>query len=178
MAKVDDLIESYEEFAALPWQAGISGSERVWFAIYSPSDERRVRCRLGEFANATQRAGHEWALVDLTNAFAEWMATQDYLDAYFDVPDDIMPLISSEFRQAVAEKVVAALEAANDDTVVGILGAGALFSFVRVSEVLNDVSDHISGRLLVFFPGTHSGDVFRLLDARDGWNYRAVPITA
>jgi hypothetical protein len=32
--------------------------------------------------------------------------------------------------------------------------------------------------LLVFFPGQFDNNNYRLLDARDGWNYLAVPITA
>jgi hypothetical protein len=40
------------------------------------------------------------------------------------------------------------------------------------------VSPEIKGRLLVFFPGEHDGGSYRLLDARDGWNYLAIPITA
>jgi hypothetical protein len=30
--------------------------------------------------------------------------------------------------------------------------------------------------MVVTFPGTHQGGIYRLLDARDGWNYHAVPI--
>jgi hypothetical protein len=48
---------------------------------------------------------------------------------------------------------------------------------VKVSALLNDVNDAIAGRLLVFFPGEHEGNNYRLLDARDGWNYMATPIT-
>lgn len=40
------------------------------------------------------------------------------------------------------------------------------------------VEPHIRGRLLVFFPGVYEHENYRLLDARDGWNYRAVPILA
>jgi hypothetical protein len=29
----------------------------------------------------------------------------------------------------------------------------------------------------VFFPGVYENNNYRLLDARDGWNYLAVPIT-
>ena len=48
---------------------------------------------------------------------------------------------------------------------------------VKVSALLNEVNDAIAGRLLVFFPGEHEGNSYRLLDARDGWNYLAIPIT-
>jgi hypothetical protein len=30
----------------------------------------------------------------------------------------------------------------------------------------------------VFFPGSREGNVYKLLDAREGWNYLATPITA
>ena len=32
------------------------------------------------------------------------------------------------------------------------------------------------GRLLLGFPGKHNSGIYRLLDARDSWNYHAVPI--
>jgi hypothetical protein len=44
---------------------------------------------------------------------------------------------------------------------------------VAVEEVEND----IRGRLALFFPGEYENQNYRLLDARDGWNYLAVPIT-
>ncbi len=64
-----------------------------------------------------------------------------------------------------------------EQTVVAITGVAALFGFARVSQVLSLVEAHIRGRLLVFFPGVYENNNYRLLDARDGWNYLAVPIT-
>ena len=43
--------------------------------------------------------------------------------------------------------------------------------------LMEAVTDRVRGRLLVFFPGEREGSNYRLLDARDGWNYLAVPIT-
>jgi hypothetical protein len=40
------------------------------------------------------------------------------------------------------------------------------------------VQDRVAGRLLVFFPGQREGNNYRLFDARDGWNYLALPIEA
>ena len=48
---------------------------------------------------------------------------------------------------------------------------------MRVSQLMERVAPTIRGRLLVFFPGEHEHTTYRLLDARDGWNYLAVPIT-
>ena len=58
-----------------------------------------------------------------------------------------------------------------------LVGVGALFPFAKTSALVKAVQDDVPGRLLVFFPGTHEHNVYRLLDARDGWNYMAVPIT-
>ena len=43
--------------------------------------------------------------------------------------------------------------------------------------MLDALNESVSGRLLIFFPGEHQGNSYRLLDARDGWNYLATPIT-
>lgn len=179
MSKVDRLISNYEDFARLPWQDHLSGAEKVWFAIYEPSDERRLRRRVGEFENASGRAGHGWAFRDLTDTFAKWMSSQDYRDAYFESPDDL-ELAMADFRDYVARVVIEALEGDDVDAniVVAVSGAASLFGFMRVSQLLDDVSPHIRGRLLVFAPGVYEDNTFRLLDARDGWNYHAVPITA
>jgi len=59
-----------------------------------------------------------------------------------------------------------------------VYGVASLFGFLRISEILPLVEAKIRGRLLVFFPGVYEQDNYRLLDARDGWNYHAVPITA
>ena len=66
----------------------------------------------------------------------------------------------------------------DEKTVVALTGVASLFGLMRASRLVDQVSDTIRGRLLVFFPGTREGNNFRLLDARDGWNYLAIPITA
>jgi hypothetical protein len=40
------------------------------------------------------------------------------------------------------------------------------------------VDDAIRGRVVVFFPGELEQNNYRLLGARDGWNYLAIAITA
>jgi hypothetical protein len=65
----------------------------------------------------------------------------------------------------------------DEDTVVAVQGVACLFGFTRASLVLKEVVKDIRGRLVVFFPGEYEDNNYRLLDARDGWNYLAVPIT-
>ena len=179
MSEMDDLLAAFRRHVRIPWETGLAGAQKVWFVIYDPVQERRLRLRLDEFRQATTQSGHGWHMVDVTDSFGRWMAGQEYREAYFEEPDylaDKMP----EFATVVAEEVTTALTARehDDQTVVAILGVGALFGLTRVASLMETVAPKIRGRLLVFFPGSYDGSTYRLLDARDGWNYLAVPITA
>ena len=176
MSEIDDLLDGYRRFVALPWPAHIGGPQKVWFVIYDPAQERRLRLKLPEFELATRAAGHGWTEVDLTDSFAHWMTAHRYREAYFRSPGDL-DLALDRFTAAVVEQVNAALAAANETTIVGLVGAGALFGLTHVSAVIERAAPAIRGRLLVFFPGHYDRGNYRLLDARDGWNYHAVPIT-
>lgn len=182
MNHVDALIDAYKRFVQLPWDRSLAPAQRVWIAVYDPEYERRVRRHLPEFEIATKQAGHAWELVDLTGRFERWMASHEYRDAYFERPE-LLTATLPEFLDALIGEVRAELSAVNvdDQTVVGLLGAGTLFGLgeqIRTSALLDRVSDAITGRLLVLFPGHHEGNNYRLLDAKDGWNYLATPITA
>lgn len=177
MSKIDDLCRNYERFVSLPWPDHLAGPQRIWFAVYDRMDERRLRARLGEFQIATARAGHKWQLCDLTDIFAEWMAGQEYRESYFEDPDSLESAMP-EFLEFTTGRLRAELQRADADTVVAVLGAATLFGFIRVSELMDAAKDNITGRLLVFFPGEYEANNYRLLDARDGWNYLATPITA
>ena len=65
-----------------------------------------------------------------------------------------------------------------DNPVVALKGVACLYGLLMVSDLVKALAANVPGRLLVFFPGEHEGNNYRLLDARDGWNYLAVPITA
>jgi len=107
------------------------------------------------------------------------MAAHDYRDANCEDPELLETALPAFFDHLVTE-VRTQLAIGPPDGVVALLGAGTLFGLgdaVKVSALLNAVNDAIAGRLLVFFPGDHEGNSYRLLDARDGWNYLAIPIT-
>ncbi|HMD87599.1 MAG TPA: BREX protein BrxB domain-containing protein [Anaerolineaceae bacterium] len=179
MSEVEDLLKAYESIVRLPWDPSLSGQERVWFVVYDPAQERRIRLRLGEFENITKKAGHTWHSLNLTDSFAQWMSQHKYRQAYFEEPEKLSPALKA-FTTSVAAQINEALTATNVDenTVVAISGLASLFGLTRVSVILEKVMTDLRGRLLVFFPGQHDGSNYRLLDARDGWNYLAVPITA
>jgi hypothetical protein len=179
MNEIESLVQEYEKVAGLPWEKTVAGPQRVWFAVYDPGQERRLRLRLDEFEVATKTVGHEWKLLDITDTFAVWMSNHEYREAYFEQPDD-MDLALKDYLLYLVELISGELSSSNvnENTVVALLGVGALFGLVRASEVIENGVSKIQGRLLVFFPGQRDGSNYRLLDARDGWNYLAIPISA
>ena len=65
MSEIEDLLQAYEDFVRLPWDHSLAGAEKVWFVIYDPAQERRLRLRLPKFEVATKDAGHGWIQLDL-----------------------------------------------------------------------------------------------------------------
>ena len=177
MSEIEDILRRYEQYVKLPWDHKLAGAQKVWFAKYDPGQERRLRLRIGAFQTATTDACHKWHLVDITDAFAMWMTNHEYKEAYFEQPED-MELALVDFSDFVAEQVRQALNHpdVNENTVVALLGLASLFGLTRAAELIAKVDSEIRGRLLAFFPGQRDGPNWRLLNARDGWNYHAVPI--
>jgi hypothetical protein len=179
MARIEDLAELYGQHIATPWQRTVAGAQRVIMVAYDKELERVLRARKGEFDTRTRAAGHDWHEVDLTTAFATWLAGDEYRDAYFESPEDLQMKLDAEFPDFVADQIRVVLSRADvtENSVVAVFGVASLFGFARVSQVLKLVEGDVRGRLAVFFPGQYEQNNYRLLDARDGWNYMAVPIT-
>ena len=178
MAGIEQLLKSYEKYVKLPWSASLAGPQKVWFAIYSPSDERRLRARISAFQTATRLSGHGWIPYDLTDSFPQWMASHDYREAYFETPEDI-EMSLEDYSDTLVSDLKQQLEKpeADNKTVFAIFGLASLFGLIRASHLIEQIAWGLRGRLLVFFPGERDGANYRLLDARDGWNYLAIPIT-
>lgn len=177
MNRIAKLTAIYKRHVGVPWQRTMAGAQRVMIIVYAKERERALRERIAEFEVATRDAGHGWTVVDATCWFAEWMAGDDYRDAYFEYPELLGMKLEGEFKAFAAGRLSAALEDADEDAVVALLGAASLYGFLRVSELIRSVEPSIRGRLAVFFPGTKNDNNYRLLDARDGWSYLAQPIT-
>src|SRR5262249_26401708 len=112
------------------------------------------------------------------NSFADWVSDEKYRDAYFMNPERMSPKLPL-YLKAVAHRVVHQSQTASADknTVVAILGVASLFGFAQASDLIPKIICELPSRLLIFFPGSNEGNVYRLLDAREGWNYLATPIT-
>lgn len=179
MGRIEDLAERYYEHISTPWQRTVSGAQRVVMVVYDKELERTLRARKMAFESATLQAGHDWFEVDLTKAFSEWMAADEYRDAYFESPEDLQLKLEAEFPAYVGDRIRSVLTDphVSERSVVAVFGVGSLFGFARVSQVLKLVERDVQGRLVVFFPGQFEQNNYRLLDARDGWNYMAVPIS-
>ena len=177
MGKIEELAALYEDHVRIPWQRTMAGAQRVIMVVYEKELERTLRARIAEFEQATRRSGHGWKQVDCTRWFAQWLADESYRDAYLEDPSLLRMKLEGEFKPAIARRLAAELDDVDDQAVVALVGVASLYGFARVSELIRSVEQSISGRLVVFFPGTKDGSNYRLLDARDGWNYMACCIT-
>jgi len=178
MSAMDRLLSNYARQVRLPWPTSMSGKQRVWFAVYAPAEERRVRAHLPQFEALTLQANHGWIAVDLTGLLPQWVAAHEYREGIFAEPEHFS--VNTELEDLAVERVRQACssEEATSDTVVAITGLATLFDFMRVSSLIERVEDSVRGRLLVLFPGEYAGNTYRFMDARDGFNYMAVPITS
>lgn len=179
MSRIKRLVQSYYKYISVPWRDDAAAAQRVIFCVYNENEERWLRANIDEFEIVTREARHEWAMFDLTDTFANWLASQRYAKSYFQKPHLLSTLlpkylafIASEFETFLQDNDIGA------DSVVAIQGVGSLFGFLKVKEVVEKLAPKVAGRLLIFFPGSYENNNYRLLDGYDGWNYLAVPITA
>jgi len=177
MGRIEKLAARYQKHIAVPWQKTLSGAQRVLILVYDKELERSFRARKAAFEQATKAAGHEWAEIDCTRFFSQWLSADEYREAYFESPADLAMKLEGEFHPFVADKLRSTLRQAGSNTVVAVTGVGTLYGFLRVSELVKAVEPDIHGRLAIFFPGSLDANNYQLLDARDGWNYLAVGIT-
>lgn len=184
MSEIDRLLARYKEQIAIPWGTIKSSTERTIFIIYDRNNERQLRYRVaaGAFEDATVDTTKKWLLLDVTDSFTNWFSHHDYRDEYFEFPEDLPGFKEGrleEFEGHLAKDMLKRLkEQATPDHCVGVLGAGSLYGIASVSALMKRVADAVPGRLVIFFPGEKVENNYRLLGARDGWDYLATAITA
>src|SRR5437867_10832312 len=100
MSAIDRLVTNYNRQMRLPWSANVSGKQRVWFAVYPPAEERRVRARLPQFEALTLEAKHGWTTVDLTRVLPEFLAAHKYREGIFKDPQHFRAGSELEVRTA------------------------------------------------------------------------------
>lgn len=180
MSRIDDLRDKYIRFISVPWPTDIAPDQRVIFCVYDPVDELKMRRQYSRFDLETRNVGHEWIAYDFTDSFYRWMLQLDYAEEYFEDPSALNECLG-DFSKKLVSDFKAFIDTRQEDmssTVVALTGIGSLFGFQTINGLVSQLAPIISGRLLVFFPGTYENNNYRLLDGYDGWNYRSVPITA
>ena len=175
MSRLSDLLDAYQVELGLTWRRDLSGGERVWMLVYPPDLERSVRAKLPDFALRTTEAKRGWREIDVTDRLGAWIAQHRYAESFFEDPSDLTPSILDGFERELVAGIRDELSALSPDDVAVLIGISSLFPFLRASSLIKAIDDAVPGRLLVLFPGAHDPDThsFRLLDARDGFNYRA-----
>jgi hypothetical protein len=179
ISKIDRLANAFAGHVSIGWPASSSGAQRVIMVVYDPADERALRRKLDLFAHGAREAGKTWMSLDLTSAVAEWIAGHRYREVYFEEPEELVATGESRIAAELAKMILVHLsrEDHGPNAILAIHGLASLYGFASVSEVLSQVEHAIRGRLLVFFPGRVQEGRYRLLDARESWDYHAVPIT-
>ncbi len=177
MGRVEDLADRFGRHMQLPISATGVAAERVLIVVYDKELERPLRERFGEFQNHAEAAGRHFRRIDCTSMFAEWMASLEYRDSYFEEPEHLSSKVEGEFKKVVIDRLRQSLQGADTTTVIAVTGTASLYGFVRLSEVIRELESDVQGCLAVFFPGTKDSSNYRLLDARDGWNYLAHSIS-
>ena len=179
MGRIEELANRYRNHISAPWQRNLAGDQKAIFVVYAKEDERKLRARLELFEMATIDAGHNWKYFNFTKTFSTWMANTEYRELYFESPEDLTMKLESDFLQFAAKELRNALTDSDvsSKSVVAVYGVASLYGFTKASLVIKKIVHDIRGRLLLFFPGEFDNNNYRLLDARDGWNYLAVPIT-
>jgi hypothetical protein len=158
MSKIEDLATVFREHVGVGWPASSSGAQRIIMLVYDPNEERTLRKNIGLFAQAA--SAHE------------------YREDYFSEPDMLLAGANERFAKYAAEVILQALKRPQhtEREIVGLIGVASVFGVASLSDILSRVEHAIKGRLAVFFPGRARDGRYRLLDARDSWDYHAVPI--
>ncbi len=178
-SRIDLLVEAFDKVVKEPWAAALSGQERTWFLVYDPAEQRKVDLQLGDFETATIKANKKWKSISLKLCFPTWMATHEYKEDYFHSPEYILDQLEAEFIPYAINFLKNELAKIDQDenTLIALKDVSSFFGFARLSEILKSCEKEYKGRLLIFFPGEFEHNHYRLLDARDGWDYLARPIT-
>lgn len=183
MARLDTLLANYKRHLAVPLRPGLPLSQRVWFCVYPPEEERRLQTFIENFQMVTTEASLGWKQINLGGSFANWLDTfepeerdeikndQELVESY--AKKGFCRYLAQEVSKQAAE--VPADQAPR--TVFALTGLMDLYDFIDVSSVIDTLSKDFQGLLAVFFPGERDGTSYRFLNARTAWDYLAVPIT-
>jgi Domain of unknown function (DUF1788) len=184
MALLDDLLASYKRHVSLPLSNNLPFSQRIWFVVYPPEQERRIQLRISDFENCARQAKLNWCRISLESTFAQWLDSidegerQQYLGDTELTEDAAIPGFRDFLTKHIANHFSSVPQEEAERTVFALTGLMELYDFLHVSEVIEGLDKRFRGILTVFFPGEREGNTYRFLGVRDGWDYLAIPILA
>ena len=176
MSSLQRLLDNFERQVSLPLAERLPAVQRVWFVVYAPEQERRIHFLLPEFELRARRHGKDWRGLDLTDTAAAWLARHEYRDEYLKEPSLLDEQAMQEAVSSQVAEQITRLGLAPHSLCV-LFGLGGLFGAEKISAVVQSIQDLIPGRLVCFFPGSREQNSYHFMNARDGWNYHALPIT-
>ena len=173
------LLDNYERQVSLPLAERLPPAQRVWFVVHEPEQERRVRFLWPEFKLRSEKHGKEWKQIDLTDVVPIWVSSLGkHGAAYLKTPAS---LDEQTIQDGLSEILAARIAALNltPTSLCVLVGLSGLFGFASVSALVKSIQDNdlVPGRLVCFFPGSRDQNSYHFMNARDGWNYHALPIT-
>ena len=178
MNYVEQLDEALRQQLAHPWQKDLSGGEKTWFLVFDPMRIRYILAYRKLFQHSTEAAGKRWEELDISSRFGAWMNQHEYAESYFEDPE-LADTLFEDFVDDLVEDILRRIRtrSVDDTTLLVLTGTESLYGITKLAHVTRRIEDNVPGRLLVFFPGEYAEPHYRFLDARDGWNYLAVPLT-
>ncbi len=184
MSRIDTLLANFQRHVSLPLRPNLPFKQRVWFLVYPPEDERRLRLKKDEFEMAAKDQDLGWLSIDLSGSYADWIDTidEDERESVLAVPEIAESYAEEGFREFLRQHILGAMDQVTPDdaprTIIALSGLLELYDFIHVSDVINDLGRSYPGVLLAFFPGERRDNTYRFLSARHGWDYLAIPILA
>jgi hypothetical protein len=184
MSRIDQLLDAYRRHSSIPLKENLPLTQRIWFLVHPPEEERRLRHHLTEFEMTTTEAKLAWKEIDLSQSFAPWFKEFDPDDDQrleaLKTPEDIEDYADPHYSEYLARRIEDVMHEAGESapqTVFAITGLMELYDFTHVSDVMDALSTDLKGIILLFFPGERENNTYRFLGARTGWDYLATPIT-
>lgn len=136
--------------------------------IYDPHQERLCREEREHLCAKLKDEGLAVAEVAVQSFIFDHYAQIGLLDRIFEKertnPGDVYRDLAKNYRPALVERIINEAERLEgQDAVLFLTEAAHLYPFVRVSNLLEDLENHVSLPLVVFYPGEELGDEIRFL---------------
>ena len=168
MASLDDRLDDLVVYLQKP-----TSRRQVAMLIYPPAVERRVTHVLPDFLERLRQNGLTLQVIDINHAInlAIKARFQDVIELWRNEREAVTTDIATRAGIAIRAESV---EAGKNVDVVIWARVGGAYPFLRVASCMEDVIGKMGATLLVLYPGSLEDKArLRLLDERDGYQYRA-----